>query len=191
MSEVSQPPEAVVAPTQPELVKPLVEAKPKRLVTVEAQRSVDLLIVLGQGPVKPLLRGEDLDPAMQKTWEDFKIDPLHGVEPDFRVIEDKAYTKQLEGLDQAQVDAKLVEWQKLGRFGLNRWGRQNALSAGYALVSGYTDRLLLSGGKTMPTWAKEKLSPDRIENWPSEARLMADIIKRRLVRCIKSFMKNL
>jgi hypothetical protein len=38
---------------------------------------------------------------------------------------------------------------------------------------------LLSGGKTIPQWAKEKLPPERIEQWPSEAQLMADIINRR------------
>jgi hypothetical protein len=202
MSEVSQVPEVVVSTGQPEPAQTPAEAnsitpegtvisllekvqapsetKPKKLVTVEAQKSVDLLIVLGQGPVKPLLRGEELDSSMQKAWADFKTDPLHNTEPDFRVVEGEAYLSELEGIkDQAEIDAKLAQWQQLGRFGLNRWGRENALSAGYALVSGYTDKLLLSGGKTMPAWAKEKLSPERIENWPSEAQLMADIISRR------------
>lgn len=172
-------PDASVSPGQTEKMQASSEAKPKKLVTVEARKSVDLLIVLGQGPVKPLLREEDLDPAMQKTWADFKTDPLHNTEPDFRVVEGDAYLSELEGLDPVQVDAKLAEWQQLGRFGLNRWGRENALSAGYALVSGYTDKLLLSGGKTKPKWAEEKLSPQRIDNWPSEAQLMADIIRRR------------
>ncbi len=145
----------------------------------EAKKSADLLIVLGQGPVKPLLREEDLDPQMRETWDSFKTDPLHSTEPDFRVLEGETYLKQLQGLDQSQIDAKLVEWQSLGRFGLNRWGRQNALSAGYALISGYADRLLLSGGKTIPPWAKEKLPVERLEKWPSEAQLMTDIIRRR------------
>jgi len=145
----------------------------------EAKKSVDLLIVLGQGPVKPLLREEDLDPQMRERWESFKTDPLHSTEPDFRVVEGDVYLSQLDGLDQAQVNARLAEWQRLGRFGLNRWGRQNALSAGYALVSGYTDRVLLSGGKTMPAWAKERLPQERLDTWPSEAELMADIIKRK------------
>lgn len=203
MSEISQAPKAVVAAIQSEPVQAPDEAnpstpdltvsslqekitqapsetRPKKLVTVEAQKSVDLLIVLGQGPIKPLLREEDLDPEMQKTWADFKTDPLHHTEPDFRVVEGAAYLSELESAaDQAQIDAKLAQWQQLGRFGLNRWGRENALSAGYALVSGYTDKLLLSGGKTKPDWAKKKLSPKRIENWPSEAQLMADIIRRR------------
>ena len=67
----------------------------------------------------------------------------------------------------------------MGRFGLNRWGRENALAAGFALVSGYTDRLLLSGGKTKPAWAEKKLSAARWQALPSEAQLMADVVRRR------------
>jgi len=145
----------------------------------EIGKSVDLLVVLGQGPVKPLILNSDLDSAMKQKWENFKIDPLHNTEPDFRVLEGKKYLLQLEGLNESQIQDKMIEWQKLGRFGLNRWGRQNALSAGFALFSGYTDRILLSGGKTIPSWGKEKLPPQRIDAWPSEAELMADIIKRR------------
>ncbi len=116
---------------------------------------------------------------MKQRWEDFKADPLHNTEPDFRVLEGDVYLNQLKVLDELAAQQKLAEWQKLGRFGLNRWGRQNALSGGYALVSGYTDRLLLSGGKTSPSWAKEKLPPERLADWPSEAQLMADVVKKR------------
>lgn len=75
----------------------------------EAKKSVDLLIVLGQGPVKPLLRQEDLDPQMREAWASFKTDPLHSIEPDFRVLEGETYLKQLQGLDQSRIEAKLAE----------------------------------------------------------------------------------
>jgi hypothetical protein len=129
-----------------------------------------------------------LSPQQREHWEKFKQDPLHYAdesdkerpryEPDFRVVEGP-FARELAGLDESQIEAKLIEWQQMGRFGLNRWGRENALAAGFALVSGYTDRLLLSGGKTKPTWAGEKLSPTRLDAWPSEAQLMADVIRRR------------
>ena len=169
-SEVQRPLEAP-AQSQEAPQKPKVES-------AEPKKSVDLLIVLGQGPVKSLLRPEELDPNRQKEWESFKKDPLHSVEPDFRVVEGP-FARALVGLDESQIEAKMIEWQQMGRFGLNRWGRENALAAGFALVSGYTDRLLLSGGKTKPDWAAEKLSPARLESWPSEAQLMADVIRRR------------
>lgn len=169
----------------PEVINPTpsnVDTKPpvkEATQSPESKKSVDLLIVLGQGPVKPLLREQDLDSQMKQRWEAFKADPLHNTEPDFRVLEGDTYLNQLKGLEESQIQANLSEWQKLGRFGLNRWGRQNALSGGYALLSGWTDRVLLSGGKTIPAWAKEKLPPERLADWPSEAQLMADIIRRR------------
>lgn len=145
----------------------------------ETQMPHELMVVFGQGPVKPLLLQEQLDVDQSERWEAFKKDPLHSSEPDFRVVEGEAFLKQLEGLDEAGKQQKLIEWQKMGRFGLNRWGRQNALASGFALLSGYTEKLLLSGGKTIPPWAKEKLPKERVDNWPSEAQLMADIIRRR------------
>lgn len=151
--------------------------------TPEAMESsggkVDMLMVFGQGPVKPLLKEDDLDDSQKVDWAAFKQDPLHSTEPDFRVIEGEVWTKQLNGLTEKQAQAKIAEWQEIGRFGLNRWGRENAFASGFALVSGYTDKVLLSGGKTIPGWVKDKLPPSRIEKWPSEARLMADIIRRR------------
>jgi hypothetical protein len=37
---------------------------------------------------------------------------------------------------------------------------------------------VLTGGKTMCRWVKEALPEERLANWPSEAELMADIIRR-------------
>jgi len=147
--------------------------------TEKVKNSVDVLMVFGQGPVKPLLRREELNSEMVERWEKFKTDPLHQNEPDFRVLEGEVFLKQLEGLDKKQIEEKMAEWQSQGRFGLNRWGRENALAAGFSLVSGFSEKVLLSGGKTIPSWAKDELSPGRIEKWPSEAQLIADIIKRR------------
>lgn len=144
-------------------------------------QSKDLLIVFGQGPVKPLFRREELPEDKLGAWDAFKADPLKGQEPDFRVIEGEQ-AKTLEGLDADQQEAKMIDLQNQGRLGLNRWGRQNAIISGFALLSGHSERVLLSGGKTIPGWAKEKLSPARQEAWPSEAALMRDIIIRRFGR---------
>ncbi len=181
----------------------------------------DLLIVFGQGPVKPLFRREDFDPEKSeddarrlREWDEFKKDPLHANEPDFRILEgeqarslrpldpDLADSKRtelekqgltpeeieakmiklLEGPTPEEIDSKMIELQGQGRFGLNRWGRQNGAMAGFAVFSGHSKKVLLSGGKTIPEWAKEKLSPARLEAWPSEAQLMKDIIVRRFGR---------
>ncbi|MEX2007872.1 MAG: YdcF family protein [Candidatus Levyibacteriota bacterium] len=121
----------------------------------------DTLIVFGQGPVKPILFTDELTAEQKNTQEDFKKDPLHKNEPDFRAIELK------EGQDREMERSNL---QKLGRMALKRWGRQNALAAGAALYSGATSEVILSGGKTKPDWAKNSM--------PSEAELMKDIIVR-------------
>lgn len=189
MSEFSEAPTYIASATPQERVyaHKTPAAVPKQTTSPnpeagESNSKIDLLIVFGQGPVKPLLRDSELDPQMKEKWEAFKADPLHNTEPDFRVLEGdpetNVYLSQLKGLNEAAIDAKMAQWQNLGRFGLNRWGRQNALATGFALVSGYSERALLSGGKTMPGWAKDKLSPQRLESWPSEAQLMRDIIVR-------------
>lgn len=182
MADVSPPQEfrpQVENPTlEHSVITPEISATPK---------PKDLLIVFGQGPVKPLFRREDFDPKSEEDvkrleqWDQFKKDPLHSSEPDFRILEGEQ-ARRLEGLDPDQIEAKMIELQNQGRFGLNRWGRQNGTMAGFAILSGHSERTLLSGGKTIPQWAKEKLSPKRIEEWPSEASLMRDIIVRRFGR---------
>lgn len=147
---------------------------------------LDSLIVFGQGPVKPVLLESELTTAQAEQWRVFVKDPLHSAEPDFRVVP-PANAKELEQLDQSglkggeldEARAKIrQEWQHNGRLALNRWCRQNALAAGEALMLGLTDRIILSGGKTQPGWAKEVISPDRLAEWPSEAEMMKDIIVR-------------
>lgn len=121
----------------------------------------DSVIVFGQGPVKPILFHDELTPEQKTTLEEFKKDPLHKTEPDFRAVDLK------EGQDREVERAHL---QKLGRMALNRWGRQNALAAGATLYAGVSEEIILSGGKTKPAWAKKEM--------PSEAELMKDIIVR-------------
>ena len=147
------------------------------------------LIVFGQGPVKPVLIIDELTTDQLSKWQEFKRDPLHSSEPDFRIVEGGAYLSELKRVDERQditetdkeqlKEKKREEWQNLGRFALNRWGRQNALASGLALYLGVTDNLILSGGKTIPSWAGEVLPTDRVNAWPSEAQLMQDIIVRR------------
>ena len=76
------------------------------------------------------------------------------------------------------MEPQRQKWQRTGNYALNRWGRENALAAGLGLVSGVTDRLILSGGKTKPDLAKEQITlpEERLAAWPSEAELMKQII---------------
>lgn len=181
---------ADIAPPQevrPQVDIPTVESSVRNNEAVDSLQPKDLLIVFGQGPVKPLFRREDFDPTTEADkkrldqWDEFKKDPLHFSEPDFRILEGEQ-ARSLDGLDPDQIEAKMIDLQNQGRFGLNRWGRQNGTMAGFAILSGHSERTLLSGGKTIPEWAKEKLSPRRIEQWPSEASLMRDVIIRRFGR---------
>ncbi len=175
----------------PQEVRPTADTRPAvSSVSSEitnAPQPKDLLIVFGQGPVKPLFRREDFNPEVEADkqrldqWDEFKKDPLHSNEPDFRILEGEQ-VRSLEGLDADQIESKMIELQNQGRFGLNRWGRQNGVMAGFAALSGHSERVLLSGGKTIPEWAKAKLSSKRLEAWPSEAQLMKDIIVRRFGR---------
>jgi len=136
------------------------------------KKKFDTLIVFGQGPVKRVLLADELNDQQIIEWEEFKKDPLHGKEPNFRVIEGKAYLELFSNLSNNDKKLKRQEWQNMGRLTLNRWSRQNALAAGLALYLGITDKLILSGGKT----GKPQGVDDN--DWPSEAQLMRDIIVR-------------
>ena len=155
----------------------------------QGKEKFEKLIVFGQGPVKPVLLYEELTPDQNKEWEEFKKDPLHNKEPDFRVIEGDAYLSSFVDIDKRPdlnteektklKELKRQEWQNMGRFALNRWGRENAIAAGLALFLGNTNKVIFSGGQTIPDWAKKSLPTERLQNWPSEAKLMKDIIVRR------------
>jgi hypothetical protein len=148
---------------------------------------LDTLIVGGYAPVKAVLIESDeqdiheLTPAQKAQWAEFKKDPLHGVEPDFRVLEDDF----LRGLTRKQIDDRRIEWQHSGRFALNRYGRSQATAAGLALYLGFADSLILTGGSNKPGWVdkEDSLVPKRLSAvWPSEAELMRDIIIRQFGR---------
>lgn len=126
---------------------------------------------------------QELTDAQQKAWASFEQDPLARADLDFSVIEGQAYLDELKAVD-ARQKLDVAEqpdrhkqlrsaWHQTGRFSLKRLGRQTALAAGAALVHGVTTRVVLSGGRTKPSWVEG--NPD---TWPSEAELMADIIKR-------------
>ncbi len=138
------------------------------------KRHLDSIIVFGNGPVKPLLLPEQLTPEQKTKWEEFKQAPLQSTEPDFRVLEEDQSS-----ISEGSIAERRDRWQRVGRFGLNRWGRQGALAAGLVLYLGTTDKLILSGGRTMPAWAKSVLTDEQQADWPSEAELMKDIIVRR------------
>lgn len=153
-------------------------------------KQFEAILVFGQGPVKPLLFEKELTEDQKSQWEKFKKDPLHQKEPDFRVIEGKAYLDELKEIQERSdlsdeekrllIEEKRREWQSMGRLALNRWGRENALAAGLVLYLGLTDKIILCGGKTHPKWHQIDE-----QSWPSEAQLMKDIIIRRYDKLYK------
>lgn len=153
---------------------------------VPPELQLDSLIVYGQGAVKPVLLESELTATQQAEWAEFLKDPLRSKEPDFRLVP-PANARELEQVDTSDASATEKEirrqavrrdWQHTGRLSLNRWCRQNALAAGEALVLGLTKRLILSGGKTKPGWADQRLPREILDEWPSEADMMRDVIIR-------------
>jgi hypothetical protein len=161
----------------------------------ERKQVYDSIIVFGEGPNKRVLLPHEATPLQKATWESFTADPLHTPEPHFYIVEGTAF--------QEADENKRQQMQHIGRFALRRMGRQNALAAGVALVNGLTHELILSGGRTVSPdsfFADEyrNLHPDSADlseekrnnaiatykkevtaDWPSEAELMADVVKRR------------
>src|SRR5438045_2887297 len=147
----------------------------------------DTLIVFGEGPVKPVLTPPEITTEQQNQWNEFKNDPLQTREPNFWVIEDRSSLSQLIDIDKAHHEGidneKMKEfvrhaWQHMSQFTLKRWGRQNALAAGLALCQKITKEVILSGGPTIPAWAKTVLTKERLERWPTEAELMREVIRK-------------
>lgn len=151
----------------------------------------DVAIVFGEGPVKDVRFLSELSSEEKTSWERFKNDPRHQNEPDYFVIDDSpndnspyfAELEEISKMDIPQEDKKILietkrlEWQKMGRFSQKRWGEFNALAAGLSLYLGTTDKLILTGGRTVP-----KANEGSKQNWPSEAEMMRDIIIRRYGR---------
>lgn len=155
----------------------------------------DTTIVFGQGPIKEVKLASELSDPEIEIWERFKSHPASIEEPDFYI------------LPKDPGPLKRREMQHMGRFALKRLGRFNALAAGYALLVGQTNELIFSGGRTTtvalrkkfekqfkesdplsPTLSDEELAR-RVDQyikymarWPSEAELMADIVRRRYGR---------
>lgn len=134
-------------------------------------KKFDTVIVFGQGPVKAVLLPHELTAEQREVWEEFEKDPLHKNEPNFRVLRggEKALSMLIGNPELTEAERKKImepqrqKWQRTGNYALNRWGRENALAAGLGLVSGVTDRLILSGGKTKPDLAKEQITlPEEI-----------------------------
>lgn len=150
------------------------------------KKKYDTVIVFGQGPVKPVLLPSELTDKQRQEWKDFEEDPLHKNEPRFRVLKSAERefgaiigNPELTESERRQlIEVKRQKWQSTGSYALNRWGRENALAAGLGLVSGLTDSLILSGGKTKPDLEKEQITlpEERLAAWPSEAELMKQII---------------
>ena len=147
----------------------------------------DTVIVFGEGPVKPVLLPHQLTPKQFRELDLFNSDPLKYPEPNFWLMQQPRNLAQLTKIDQQKVltanekqtlkEAEIQKWQHAGWFALKRMGKQNALAAGLALYKGLTKEVIVSGGPTMNAWAKKNLPEERVKNWPSEAELMADIIK--------------
>lgn len=128
---------------------------------------VDVILLFGQGPVKPVLKTAELTPKQLAQWQDFSQDPLHKEEPDFRVLgesftnisePDEEWWYTISPQNRANFKAgwersAKLEWQKTPRFALNKYGRTIALAGGAALLNGLTDKLVICGGKTIPKWA--------------------------------------
>jgi hypothetical protein len=149
--------------------------------------SFTTVIVFGEGPVKPVLLEEEVSSKEKIAWYRFKADPSHFDEPDFWLIQQPRQLAELEKIEQnkeltaeeksLQKESIRKNWQQKGWFAMKQWGRQNALAAGLALYKGLTKTVIVTGGRTISKEMKALLPEARLAEWPSEAELMADIIR--------------
>lgn len=154
---------------------------------LEQQFRYTTVIVFGEGPVKPVLLEEEVSSKDKIAWYRYKADPTHFDEPNFWLVQQPRQlaelTKIRENKDLSTEEKRIEiaktrnEWQKKGWFAMKQWGRQNALAAGFALYKGLTQAVIVTGGKTIATEIKALLPQNRLAAWPSEAELMADIIR--------------
>ncbi|HZE87674.1 MAG TPA: YdcF family protein [Methylomirabilota bacterium] len=155
--------------------------------TEEQKFYFDTVIVFGQGPIKPILLVEELTYKQQQALALYNQDSLNNPEPDFWLMQQPRYLSQLLKIEQDKTlsrsekkslkEQTVQKWQHIGWFALKRMGRQNGLAAGYALYKGLTKEVIVSGGRTISPSARNYLPKERLNNWPSEAELMAEIIK--------------
>jgi hypothetical protein len=171
---------------------------------------LDVTIVFGQGPIKPLLFEEELTSEQQSAWNLYKTDPLHRSEPDFFVIEqempsdifDASHIAYWEKIRKVRLNRELSDddkvthlkwilltWQRWGRFSLKNMAKQNAIAAGIALLTGMTKEVILSGGRTLPEWKREEFlhlfrmqNPDVTEDDSPEFRKQFDLFLKYSIR---------
>lgn len=172
---------------------------------------LDVALVLGDGPNIPVLLPDEATPVQKEQWYVYTSDPTHQHQPDFYLLTGHQYTEAIEKIHHdaslhesektKHIESLRQKWQHNGEFALRKIGKLNALAAGDALYTGKVGMLILTGGRTMPKWQKDKikrqyltlypekaeLSDDELESalkkfivtvikWPSEAALMQDII---------------
>lgn len=128
----------------------------------------DAVIVFGEGPVKKVIFSDELNEEQKKQWDEFKANPRAQKEPNFRVIDYKKHGLTPDAKNREQLRENL---EQMGRFSYKRYGELNALAAGLALYTGKTEKIILSGGRT--------ILEDKIRQgvgFPSEAELMRDLI---------------
>src|SRR4051812_1021470 len=70
---------------------------------------LDIAIVLGEGPVKPILFPQELTQKQQHDWSQFIKDPLPTQEPDFFVMEGK---HELEYVSKIESNNSLKDSEK-------------------------------------------------------------------------------
>lgn len=145
----------------------------------KSKKPFDVVITFGEGPIKPVLLEEELNEKEKKKWLLYKSNPIKQPEPNFFCLKQHSYLSNLKKIKGLQAKEMLrQQWQWNGGFALRQWGTQNALAAGYSLYKGATKKVVLTGGKTITSETKRRLPKKRVENWPSEAWLMKDVIKR-------------
>lgn len=153
----------------------------------EQQFIYTTVIVFGEGPIKPVLLEEEVTSQEKIAWYKYKEDPNHFEEPNFWLMQQPRQLAELTKIkekrdaseDEKRIGIKEIrkQWQRSGWFAMKQWGRQNALAAGLALYKGLTKTVIVTGGKTISKEMKALLPDDRLVDWPSEAELMADIIR--------------
>jgi hypothetical protein len=155
----------------------------------------DIGVVFGAGPVKDVRFLSELTADEKTSWQKFKEAPRHQVEPEYYVIDDTSHGFDKVGVEknpfnlddirnnnipeeekQVLVEARRQRWMNEGKFSTVRWGKFNAYAAGLSLYLDVTDKLLLTGGRTIPKAVRE--TADK-QTWPSEAETMRDLIIRR------------
>lgn len=149
--------------------------------------SFDTVVVFGQGPIKPVLLEHEVSRQQLQKLQAYKNDPTSAPEPDFWLMQTPRNLAELEkiALDRTvsrkqkreKVEAIRQQWQRTGWYAMKHWCRQNALAAGLALYKGLAKRIILSGGKTIDKKLINMLPEERVDNWPSEAQLMAEVIR--------------